>query len=227
MTNQDILEWDIPTWSRALFFWKKIIAAQNLELRYGLEIGAHNGGISLFFAKCYGAKMVCSDLVPPSEKAKSLHLNNGVRQLIQYVELDASSIPFPDNTFDFVVFKSVLGAVGRNGHPEKQQQVLAEIHRVLKPGGALFFAENLRGAGLHRLARRLFVPWGKSWRYLKINELEEWLSIFGKKELHATGFFAAFVSKPGWIKTLVAKTDTMLFFLPRKWGYLGYGYALK
>ncbi len=227
MTQQDILGWDIATWARALRFWEKTISAQNFDLRYGLEIGAHNGGISLFFAKQYGANMVCSDLNPVSEKAKSLHLENGVSARIQYAELDATAIPYPDNSFDFVVFKSVLGAIGRQDQPEKQQRAIAEMHRVLKPGGVLFFAENLQGSILHRLTRSAFVPWGKSWRYLKIKELNEWLSVFEKKEIQATGFFAAFVPKPEWLKSSVAAFDALLPFIPKAWRYVVYGYARK
>ncbi|MBK6996160.1 MAG: class I SAM-dependent methyltransferase [Lewinellaceae bacterium] len=227
MTKKDILEWDIATWSRALRFWEKTILAQNINLQNGLEIGAHNGGISLFFAKKYGAKMVCSDLEPASAKAKSLHDKHKVSRLIEYAGINASAIPYPDDSFDFVVFKSVLGGIGRNGQAEKQKQALAEIHRVLKPGGVLFFAENMRGSVLHRLARRVFMPWGKSWRYLKIKELRRWLSIFESHKIRTTGFFAAFVPKPEWLKTLAAKVDLLFFYLPQKWEYVAYGFARK
>ncbi len=227
MTHKDILEWDIPTWSRALHFWEKTISEQSVPLQNGLEIGAHNGGLSLFFAKQYGANMVCSDLNAASEKALSLHVENGVSHLIQYATLDATKIPYPNNSFDFVVFKSVLGAVGRNGHAKNQQRAIEEIYRVLKPNGVLFFAENLRGSALHRLARRAIVPWGKSWRYMKINELEEWLSVFGAKEIHTTGFFAAFVPRPEWLKTSAAKMDTLFTLIPPDWRYVAYGFARK
>ena len=171
--------------------------------------------------------MVCSDLSPVSEKARSLHLENQVSHLIEYAELDATTIPYPDNTFDFVVFKSVLGAIGRNDHPENQQQAINEIHRVLKPGGFLFFAENLSGSSLHRIARNIFVPWGKSWRYVSVCELNEWLSIFETKEIYTTGFLAAFVSKPKWLKKMAANLDSRLVFLPSKWRYVAYGHAQK
>ncbi|MFN0212924.1 MAG: class I SAM-dependent methyltransferase [Saprospiraceae bacterium] len=227
MTHQDILEWDIPTWARALGFWEKIIDEQSMQLAYGLEIGAHHGGISLFFAKRYGAKMVCTDLNNASEKAKSLHLKYNVGPQIEYITLDATQIPFPENSFDFVVFKSVLGAIGRNDQPEKQQQAIAEIHRVLKPGGILFFAENLQGSTLHRLARRFFVPWGKSWRYLTLNELSKWLSVFEYKNVYSTGFLSAFVPNEGWLKNQMAGLDNHLSFLPKNWKYVAFGFARK
>lgn len=227
MTQKDILEWDIATWARALRFWEETISEKNIGLKNGLEIGAHNGGISLFFAKKYGTKMVCSDIGLASEKARTLHYENGVNHLIEYAEVDATAIPYPDGTFDFVVFKSVLGAVGRHGQKAEQQKAIAEMHRVLRPGGVLFFAENLGGSLLHRLARRVFVRWGKSWRYVTLNELDNWLSIFEKKETRATGFFAAFVPRPEWLKTIAAHLDLLFFFFPKKWRYVAYGYARK
>ena len=111
------LEWDVPTWSRALAYWEKSIAAHPIPLAYGLEIGARNGGLSWYFAKNHGCKMVCTDFQPYPPQARVLHQSSGLAEQISYQEVDARSIPFPDNTFDFIVFKSVLGAVGREGQP--------------------------------------------------------------------------------------------------------------
>jgi len=85
----------------------------------------------------------------------------------------------------------------------------------------------LQGSILHRLTRSAFVPWGKSWRYLKIKELNKWLSVFEKKEIQATGFFAAFVSGPKWLKMAAAKLDALLLFIPEKSRYVAFGYAQK
>jgi ubiquinone/menaquinone biosynthesis C-methylase UbiE len=227
MTSKEIFEWDVTTWARAVHFWEKAIAQKNLVLESGLEIGARHGGLSLFFAKRYGAKMVCSDVEADFEKARNLHHAHGVGHLVEYAQADALVLPYPESHFNFVVFKSVLGVVGRNGQPEKQQQAIAEIKRVLKPGGVLFFAENLRGSGLHQLARRVFIPWGNSWRYVSLTELDDWFSIFQGKEIRATGFFAAFVPRPEWLKTLIAILDQVLLFVPKNWRYVAHGYAQK
>ena len=44
---------------------------------------------------------------------------------------ELSSLPFPDNSFDYVVSLDVMGHIGM----EEKDAVLAEIRRVLRPGG--------------------------------------------------------------------------------------------
>lgn len=221
------IEWDIATWSRALSFWVKTIEQRHITMGHGLEIGARHGGLSWYFAKQYGSQMHCTDHVLPSENARLLHEAAGLSKLVSYQVADATRLPFPDNHFDFVVFKSVLGAVGRDNQPEKQQQALHEIYRVLRPGAYLFFAENLRGSTLHQIARQSLVPWGKTWRYLTISELRTLLTDFEEKEIWSTGFFAAFVPRPAWLKNIVAHIDAGCFFIPNSARYVGFGYARK
>lgn len=222
-----IIEWDVPTWKRALLFWMNKIDKEDLNVKNGLEIGAWNGGLTCFFAREYGARMKCTDKRGPSEKALKLHENMGVASLIEYTKVDVVKMPFEDNSFDFVVFKSVLGVVGTDDNFDLQKKAINEIYRVLKPGGTLFFAENCKGSIFHQLARKYFVQWGKSWRYVAPFELEELLEKFEKKEIHSTGFFAIFYSKPGRIKNALARLDEKLGFLPQKWKYVLYGYAVK
>lgn len=162
---RQVTEWDVHTWQRALSFWERYIESHAPVMSSGLELGSRHGGLSYFFAKQYGSRMYCSDYGFPSEKAKQLHQREGVASLISYHEADAAQIPFEAGTFDFVTFKSVLGAVGAHGRFDRIEQAIKEIHRVLKPGGVLFFAENLRGSWLHRQSRAWFVPWGKAWYY--------------------------------------------------------------
>src|SRR5690349_23601753 len=200
---------------------------RNLPAATGLELGANNGGLSLFFAATFGSRMVCSDIVSATDLAKTRHQKHGVSSLIEYAVVDAAAISFPDNTFDFVAFKSVLGVVGAQNQPEKIRNAMFEIHRVLKPGGVLFFAENLAGNWLHRFMRRNFVPWGKKWHYPTVQELESYLSAFKKKRIHTTGFLAAFLSKPPWLNNLFARMDPFFRFIPARWHYVGYGLAEK
>jgi ubiquinone/menaquinone biosynthesis C-methylase UbiE len=72
------------------------------------------------------------------------------------VEATAESLPFEDESFDTAVVTAVLCTVG------DPAAALAEIRRVLRPGGRLLFAEHVRSDN-PRLARwqdRLRAPWG-------------------------------------------------------------------
>jgi SAM-dependent methyltransferase len=50
---------------------------------------------------------------------------------------DLSAIPTEDSRFDFIIFTQVME------HLPKPEAVLMELHRVLKPGGKLFFSAPL------------------------------------------------------------------------------------
>lgn len=76
-------------------------------------------------------------------------------QSAEVVRAPAERLPFPDASFDTVVFTLVLCTV-----PD-QAAALAEARRVLKPDGKLLFLEHVRADG-ERLARwqdRLERPW--------------------------------------------------------------------
>lgn len=73
---------------------------------------------------------------------------------IEVVECPAESLPFPDASFDTVVCTLVLCTV-----PEPEE-TLAEVSRVLKPGGRLLFIEHVLGeGGTARWQRALARPW--------------------------------------------------------------------
>ncbi|MDQ3893244.1 MAG: class I SAM-dependent methyltransferase [Actinomycetota bacterium] len=77
------------------------------------------------------------------------------RRDARVVSATAESLPFADDSFDTVVVTAVLCAVADLGCS------LAEIRRVLKPGGQLLFGEHVRSDD-PRLARwqdRLNRPW--------------------------------------------------------------------
>ncbi|MCB1095322.1 MAG: class I SAM-dependent methyltransferase [Verrucomicrobiae bacterium] len=224
---KDVVEWDVATWSRAVRYWGETVSALSSPPQTGLELGARNGGVSCYFASKFGCRMACTD-VETSPAATELHQRHGVSELISYREVDACSIPWEDCSFDFVVFKSILGVVGARGQRERQAEAMAEIHRVLRPGGRLLFAENLRASRLHQTARHWFVPWGKSWTYVTLEELRELLGVFKSVDLRSTGFSSAFVPKPEFLRTIcAAMDDSLLRCVPKNWNYVGYGHAIK
>ena len=173
----DILEWDIYNWGRAIEFWDekaRAIAREKPGFSV-LEIGAAGGGISLYWA-LLGADVLCSEIDGQFDRARALHAKHGVSDRVRYEALDAANVidkPFPyRNDFDVVTFKSVIGGVGVGEDTLYNQVALFEnIYAALKPGGYLFFCENLVGSKMHMKARELFTDHVGSWRYVTVDKV--------------------------------------------------------
>jgi ubiquinone/menaquinone biosynthesis C-methylase UbiE len=222
MNKKKYFAWDTNSWSRALNIWHKY-----LELNignYALEIGGRDGGLSLMLAKEFGMKVVCSDLQIPKKNVKLLHQKHKTDHEIQYEAVDCTRIVYRDNTFDVVIFKSVIGALGTN---KNQSLAFQEIHRVLKPGGVLLFAENIECSIFHVYLRRIFTSWSHYWHYPKLNDINLYLKNFIFFEIKTTGFFALF-SKNEFINTCLSYLDVVIEkILPKKNRYIVYGAAIK
>ncbi|AEA45790.1 methyltransferase domain-containing protein [Fluviicola taffensis] len=221
---KEIIQWDIKSWSKALLFWEKNVDWNQVE--NGLELGGREGGLSLWLA-LKGKTTLCTDLNNIKETAEKLHVKHQVTALISYENLDAAAIPY-ENHFDVIVFKSIIGGIGRNDNFEIQKKVFKEIYKALKPGGKLLFAENLIGSQVHKKLRVRYANWGSPWRYLSISEMEECLSIFSSYELKTTGFLAT-LGRGEKQRKFFAAIDQLFWnhVTPSKWKYIAYGVAQK
>jgi len=220
----DIIEWDVESWKKALEFWEEKIDWSKIHT--ALELGGRRGGLSLWLAK-KGIHCICSDLENTETTAKPLHQKYGVENLVEYQDINALNIPF-ENHFDLVAFKSIVGGIGRDNNPENQRKAFEQIHKVLKPGGILVFAENLAASRLHKTLRKKFVKWGDSWRYVSLAELSDYLAVFSSFELQSTGVMASFGRNEAQRKAL-AQIDKLGInqLSPASWKYIGYGIAVK
>jgi ubiquinone/menaquinone biosynthesis C-methylase UbiE len=222
---KDYLQWDIFIWGKALLFWSKVLETKNISNCLALEIGSKNGGLSLYLANEFKLKVICSDLKKP-DTAKDLHKKYNIGENIQYASADAIDLNFESNTFDIVIFKSVLGTIGKDNYYEKQIKALNEMNRVLKDGGILLFAENAKASFLHSFFRKIFRRWGNYWRYITPDEMSNMLKKFSKKEIYTAGFLSAFV--PLKMKKLVLPLDNFIEkIVPKNSRYIVYGYAVK
>ncbi len=102
----------------------------------GLDIGCGHGWYACEMARL-GYAMTGIDQSPAQVRmAQRYASEQGVA--CRFANADAAELPFEDGHFDFVYAINVLHHVV---DPHRQRQVLAEIVRVLKPGGVFFLQE--------------------------------------------------------------------------------------
>ena len=111
---------------------------------YVLEVGCGSGGYALRLAEKIGCRILGLDINESGiRNANQLAEASGLASLACFLQVDASkNLPFEEETFDAVFSNDVLCHLpGRLG-------VLAEIFRVLKPGGRILFSDALVIAGM-------------------------------------------------------------------------------
>jgi ubiquinone/menaquinone biosynthesis C-methylase UbiE len=120
-----------------------------------LELGAGTGlNLDHYLQSIESLTMVEPDPHMTKQLRQKL-ADSGRAAEISVVEAPGEDLPFPDDSFDTVVVTLVLCTV-----PD-QAASLAEIKRVLAPGGQLLFLEHVRAHddGLAKWQDRLEGPW--------------------------------------------------------------------
>lgn len=108
-----------------------------------LDCGAGAGELAIPLAE-RGARVVAFDL---SEESLRLMRTRAGAAAPAPIVAAMESLPFPDGAFDAVVGKSIL-------HHVEVAPAMAEVRRVLTPGGRALFVENQVTNPLLRFARR-------------------------------------------------------------------------
>ncbi len=224
LTTADIFRWDVGTWAPSLDAWSEALGEPNRALNC-LELGAGPGGPSLWLA-AQGHNVVCSNYSNSRELAAPLHSRHPQITSIEYQDVDMTAIPW-ESHFDVVVFRSVLGGVRPIG-AESQRVAIDQIHRALKPGGVLLFAENTRATVLHRLARKLARRRRTGpWSYPTNAVFAGYFDNFSRVRLNHTGVLAMFGLTESQ-RAALARADAAVFNrLPTSWRYVTYGSATK
>src|SRR5690606_33862611 len=109
---KDIIEWDVPNWSRLIDLWQPLIETLPKTARV-LAIGERNGGLALWLA-LMGFNVECSDRTDDFDATKALHSKCGVAHRITYKALDIVYTATPANTYDLIIAKSVIGGLKAN-----------------------------------------------------------------------------------------------------------------
>jgi SAM-dependent methyltransferase len=118
-----------------------------------LEIGAGTG-LNLPHYPAAVRELVLAE-PEPGMRARLERRADAARRPVTVVGAPAEALPFPDASFDCVVSTMVLCTVA------DVDATLAELRRVLRPGGRLLFVEHVRSSApaLARAQDRLAGPW--------------------------------------------------------------------
>jgi MPBQ/MSBQ methyltransferase len=107
-----------------------------------LDVGCGIGGAARFFAETHGCRVTGVDLTPEFvDVARRLAAKVGFEERVAYQQADATRLPFADGSFD----GAYMLHVGMN-IPDKAA-VLAEMRRVVRPGGIVGVYDILAGPG--------------------------------------------------------------------------------
>jgi SAM-dependent methyltransferase len=125
-----------------------------------LEIGTGSGGIANYFGAHAGGRF----LVDAVDVVDNRMVDDGYR----FTLVSDTTLPFADASFDVVLSNHVIEHVGDES---QQRKHLAEVHRVLRPGGAGYLAVPNRWMLTEPHYRLAFLSWlPRRWRspYLRL-----------------------------------------------------------
>lgn len=220
------LGWDVRTWSHALPFWLSQTALRPGARALEVGAGGSNAGLSLWLA-AQGYEVTCTGLARPSDAMRQVHRRYGVADRITYAAADVLALRYAGE-FDLVVFKSVLGRVGGQDRADLQVRAVEQLHRALRPGGELWFAENAAAGWPHRAARRRFGAGRWSWRYIELVELAGLLAPFEDAAWTTFGVASAFGRTEGQRRALARLDEALLVRLaPPSWRYVAAGFGRR
>ena len=126
---------------REFFRWLEIDASSHV-----LEVACGSGGPALFMARETGCRVTGVDLHDAGIAAANASTREqGLSDRAQFVRGDARQpLPFEDESFD------ALLCIDSVNHMYDRLRVLAEWHRVLRPGGRVLFTDPITVTGMIR-----------------------------------------------------------------------------
>ena len=135
--------------------WKRhtVAAAAVRPGMHILDLAGGTGDLAMAFAEKVGESghVVLADInAAMLEQGRDRLLDAGISGNVDIAQCDAEALPFADNSFDLVTIAFGLRNVTR------KEQALAEMYRVLRPGGRLFVLEFSKPDPLLRPAYDLF-----------------------------------------------------------------------
>lgn len=104
-----------------------------------IDLGAGYGGAARYLASRFGCKVSCLNL-SAVQNARNTQLNaaQNLTDKVSVLHGSFEAIPVPDQSMDVVWSQDAFL------HSSAREQVIAEIDRVLKPGGELIFTDPMQ-----------------------------------------------------------------------------------
>lgn len=175
-----------------------------------LDVGCGVGMTAAYLAKTIGCHVTGIDLREGMiDRSNERAEREGVMDRVSFQVADAAALPFDDDAFDVVMCESVLALV------KDQPRVLAEMRRVLKPGGRLGVTE---------------AAWMKPPAEELVSQLKE---AMGHMEVHSPAGWRELIQDAGFEKVVVdahevsVKSESLsrirrygLRHLLKTWGHL-------
>jgi cyclopropane fatty-acyl-phospholipid synthase-like methyltransferase len=130
------------TLAQALDAHTDLVAEQARPRReqHVLDVGCGLGAPALRIAERYGCAITAVNISREQiRQGRELVEQRGMSDRVRLVRGDARALDFPDSTFDAIVCLEAAGdiCVGE----EDKEQLVAELYRVLRPGGSIGFSD--------------------------------------------------------------------------------------
>jgi ubiquinone/menaquinone biosynthesis C-methylase UbiE len=188
----------------------EIIPFENLAAKDVLEIGVGNGSHAQLIAphcKTYtGIDLTEYAVKSTSKRFEVFGLKGTIRQM------DAEKLDFPDGSFDFIWTWGVIH------HSANTGQILAEMNRVLRPGGKATIMVYHRSFLYHYIATGLFrgILQGGFFKGHTLHELEQLNTDGAIARFYTPGEWAELVRSRGFNveRTLIKGQKSEVFLLP-------------
>lgn len=140
-----------------------------------LELGCGTGSMWKNVVLPEDCQLTLTDLsagMLETAKTNTAHLH------ARYAQCDAMSLPWQDDTFDVVIANMMLY------HVPNIDRALAEVRRVLKPGGRFFAATSGEHGAVERVLEMLEMPCTINHRFTIQNGTQQLAKHFFHTELH-------------------------------------------
>lgn len=182
---------DLLLWRHDFYFPAVEYVFEQMEDLRGkriLEVGAGTGGTTVMLAK-HGATVTAVDLLPfRLVEAEERARQHSVTDSVEFALMDVTQLAFEDNTFDFIISKSVLIFTDH-------ERAAQECYRVLKPGGKAILIETMRNHPVAWLYRKFFLKYSANVNYFSIADvikLGEHFDLLQHREFHLLAVGALF-----------------------------------